>query len=316
MSSGKQRLLLESHSLLKFTHIKHCKAITTEEENVTKICLISSQNVWLHLKKHNHLTNDLISSISHLILRNLEQIFTCFTGRFFFFFLRITKTTVYSLFFLNFFLNWPFLQWSSVKPVIMSSVVDKLQVWYVDLIHTSSRPLVAVMKAVIKTGGPLKAWKGAGGREEEEGVVGVSQEKFNKTISHGGRGPRQSAGEALQLISVLDPVPSPVLWLFPQIFEVWFAATMQRPLKLRAEQTETGWVQCLSKVLIKPHSKVPLKPNKQELFKGTQLGNALQPRSAVVHFLIITWKYVCQQASTSVQRVTEHCKAICVKIWI
>lgn len=39
----------------------------------------------------------------------------------------------------------------------------------------------------------------------------VSQEKFNKTISYGGRGPRQNAGEGLQLISVLDPTPLPVL---------------------------------------------------------------------------------------------------------
>lgn len=47
-----------------------------------------------------------------------------------------------------------------------------------------------------------------GGRRGGDGRV--SQEKFNKTISCGGWGPRQSPGEALHLVSVLDTLPCPL----------------------------------------------------------------------------------------------------------
>lgn len=67
---------------------------------------------------------------------------------------------------------------------------------------------------------------------------------------------------------VLDTVRG--LPAFPQIFEVWLQQrgnNAEAPLKSRGEQTEAGWLQCLSKVLIKPHSPSPTetKLNKQRL---------------------------------------------------
>lgn len=97
------------------------------------------------------------------------------------------------------------------------------------------------------------------------------------------------------------------------------AATMQRPLKWRAEQTETGWVQCLSKVLIKPHSKYHWNQTNRSCLKALNLAMPCNKVCCGSLPLIITWKWFCQQASTWQKQWevhSEHCMAIYVKMWI
>ena len=114
-----------------------------------------------------------------------------------------------------------------------------------------------------------KKKKGWGGRGGGSGLA--SQEKFNKTISDGGRGPRQSAGEALQFIFVLDPTPSPVLLTVPHKYLKCGCCNNTEAPEMES-RANRGWmapmfVQSLNKATLQ----VPLKakPNKQEPVKGT-----------------------------------------------
>lgn len=77
---------------------------------------------------------------------------------------------------------------------------------------------------------------------------------------------------------------------------------MQRPLKWRAEQTETGWVPCLSKVLIKPHSEHHWNQTKQ-----TGAAQRHTKKSGVAHFLSSSSSPGCVHS--------ERCKVTCVRIW-
>lgn len=95
-----------------------------------------------------------------------------------------------------------------------------------------------------------------------------SQEKFNKTFSKqwgGGGGParqraRAATRAAFQYLTLCVAFQRSHKYLK-------CGNNAEAPLKSRGEQTEAGWLQCLSKVLIKPHSPSPTetKLNKQRL---------------------------------------------------
>lgn len=134
----------------------------------------------------------------------------------------------------------------------------------------------------------MKGGQAAEGRKKKrEGGGGfglASQEKFNKTISDGGRGPRQSAGEALQLIFVLDPTPSPVLLTVPHKYLKCGCRNNAEAPEMES-RANRGWmapmfVQSLNKATLQ----VPLKANQTNRSR-LKARTETATESGVDHFL-------------------------------
>lgn len=135
----------------------------------------------------------------------------------------------------------------------------------------------------------VKGGQAAEGRKKKkrEGGGGfglASQEKFNKTISDGGRGPRQSAGEALQLIFVLDPTPSPVLLTVPHKYLKCGCRNNAEAPEMES-RANRGWmapmfVQSLNKATLQ----VPLKANQTNRSR-LKARTETATESGVDHFL-------------------------------
>lgn len=153
-----------------------------------------------------------------------------------------------------------------------------------------------------------------------------SQEKFNKTFSkQWGRGPAGQRAQAATNPPVLDTVRG--LPAFPQIFEVWLQQrgnNAEAPLKWRGEQTEAGWLQCLSKVLIKPHSPSPTetKLNKQRLAGAHFLSSSPTappaPPCSRYPFVIRGFRLTRQQRGNSTRShkvICAHSEGGSVSLW-
>lgn len=103
---------------------------------------------------------------------------------------------------------------------------------------------------------------------------------------------------------------------------------MHRPLKWRAEQTETGWVQCLSKVLIKPHSKYHWNQTNRSSLKAHRMSMpcnkfALKKNrvwfTSSHHHLKVFLPWLTTSRSFNLaesEQFTQYCKAIYVKFRI
>lgn len=103
---------------------------------------------------------------------------------------------------------------------------------------------------------------------------------------------------------------------------------MHRPLKWRAEQTETGWVQCLSKVLIKPHSKYHWNQTNRSSLKAHRMSmpcNKFALKKNQVWFtsshhhlkVFLPWLTTSRSFNLAEsEQFTQYCKAIYVKFWI
>lgn len=178
----------------------------------------------------------------------------------------------------------------NLSPWAVLRINSRYMLTYSHQRHTAFPGLLLQCESSNKDRGLLKAWKGEGSREEEEGVWGCLRKSSIKQ-SHMGEGLQTECwrGASVNFSTWSHTLACP-LTIPTNIWSV-VAATMQRPLKWRAEQTETGWVQCLSKVLIKPHSKYHWNQTNRSCLKALNLA---MPRNKVwcgSPPLIITSKY-------------------------
>lgn len=175
--------------------------------------------------------------------------------------------------------------------LIMSSSVDRYDMLtYSHQQQTAFLGLLPQCESSNKDRGVLKAWKGAGSREEEEGVGGCLRKSPIKQ-SHMGEGPQTGCwrGTSLNFSTWSHTLACP-LTVPTNIWSV-VAATMQRPLKWRAEQTEAGQVPCLSKVLIKAHSKYHWNQTNESWLKAHIMAMPCNKVCSGSLPLIITSKY-------------------------